>query len=34
VLAREYEQEFKLTPRLWFSTAASGARLEPLEPID
>jgi galactokinase len=31
VLAREYEQEFKLTPRLWFSTASSGARLEPLD---
>ncbi|MDB4883371.1 MAG: Galactokinase [Gemmatimonadetes bacterium] len=31
VLAREYEQEFRLTPRLWFSTAASGARIEALD---
>jgi len=30
VLAREYEREFRLTPRVWFSTASSGARLEPL----
>jgi galactokinase len=31
VLAREYEREFRLTPRLWFSTASSGARLEPMD---
>jgi galactokinase len=31
VLAREYEREFRLTPRVWFSTASSGARLEPLD---
>ncbi|HEV7992753.1 MAG TPA: galactokinase [Gemmatimonadaceae bacterium] len=28
VLAREYEERFRLTPRLWLSTASSGARLE------
>jgi galactokinase len=28
VLAREYEERFKLTPRLWLSTASSGARVE------
>jgi galactokinase len=31
VLAREYEREFRLTPRVWFSTASSGARLESLD---
>lgn len=29
VLAREYESRFALVPRLWLSTAASGARVEP-----
>jgi galactokinase len=29
VLAREYEARFGLTPRLWLSTASSGARVEP-----
>ena len=29
VLAREYEARFALVPRLWLSTASSGARLEP-----
>jgi len=28
VLAREYEERFALVPRLWLSTAASGARVE------
>ena len=28
VLAREYESRFALVPRLWLSTAASGARVE------
>lgn len=28
VLAREYEARFALVPRLWFSTASAGARLE------
>ena len=28
VLAREYEARFALVPRLWLSTAASGARIE------
>jgi len=28
VLAREYETRFALVPRLWLSTAASGARIE------
>jgi galactokinase len=28
VLAREYETRFALVPRLWLSTAASGARVE------
>ena len=28
VLAREYEARFALTPRLWLSSAASGARVE------
>ncbi|MEO6525166.1 MAG: galactokinase [Gemmatimonadaceae bacterium] len=28
VLAREYERQFLLKPRLWFSSASSGARLE------
>ena len=28
VLAREYEARFALVPRLWLSTAASGARVE------
>jgi galactokinase len=27
-LAREYEARFALVPRLWLSTAASGARVE------
>jgi len=29
ILAREYEARFALVPRLWLSTAASGARMEP-----
>ena len=28
VLAREYQREFQLAPRLWFSTASPGARVE------
>ena len=28
VLSREYEERFRLTPRLWLSSAASGARVE------
>jgi galactokinase len=31
VLAREYEARFALVPRLWLSTAASGARMEPTD---
>jgi galactokinase len=31
ILAREYESTFHLTPRVWFSSASSGARLEPLD---
>ena len=29
VLARDYEARFRLTPRLWLSTASSGAGVEP-----
>jgi galactokinase len=32
VLAREYEAQFALVPRLWLSTAASGARVESPRP--
>jgi galactokinase len=32
VLAREYEERFALVPRLWLSSAASGARVEGVGP--
>ena len=28
ILSREYEKRFALVPRLWLSTASSGARVE------